>query len=40
MRIRGASNLALKDNLSLAFFNVPDGAVLELVVKERMTLKK
>ena len=35
MRLRGAQNLALKDSLTLAFFNVVDGAVLDMVVKDR-----
>ena len=35
MRLRGAQKYAMKDNLTLAFFNVPDGAVLELAVKKK-----
>ena len=30
MRVRGKMNLPMKDNYSLAFFNTPDGAILEL----------
>jgi hypothetical protein len=27
--------LALKDNLTLAFYNIPDGTILDLAVKDR-----
>jgi hypothetical protein len=40
MRLRGAQNLPMKDNLTLAFFNVPDGAVLEIAIKEKAVKKK
>lgn len=28
-------NLAMKDNLNLAFYNIPDGATIYLVAKDR-----
>ena len=35
VRLRGNQNLALKDQMTLAFFNVPDGASLDLVLKDK-----
>ena len=33
IRLRGQKNLPMKDSLTLAFYNIPDGAVIEMVVK-------
>ena len=38
IRIRQMQNLAIKDNFTLAFFNIPDGATLQLVVKDKKWL--
>jgi hypothetical protein len=40
MIVRGAHNLPMKDSLSLAFYNVPDGAQIELNVKDKAGKKK
>lgn len=33
LRIRQMQNLALKDNFTLAFFNIPEGATLQVSLK-------
>ncbi len=35
IRVRGQMNLPLKDGLTLAFFNIPDSAILEMSVKSK-----
>jgi len=35
IRLRGNQSLPMKDQLTLAFFNVPDGAMIDLVLKDR-----
>lgn len=40
MRVRGKMNLPMKDNLTLAFYNTPDGAILELTNKIKWARKR
>jgi hypothetical protein len=35
MRLRGQKNLPMKDSMTLAFFNIPDGTILELTNKAK-----
>lgn len=35
MRLRGQMNLPMKDSLTLSFYNIPDGAIIELGTKNK-----
>ncbi len=40
IRLKGSQNLPMKDTLTLAFFNVVDGAVLEMEIRDKPLKKK
>jgi len=35
MKLKGAAGVSMKDGMTLAYYNVPDGAQLELTVRDR-----